>query len=380
MPRKQVAIVYRYIPQYRLEFYKRLFELCENNDIDLKIVYGNPNKAEKMKGDAVSFEPGTFVANKFFSIGHTELIWQPVLAEIRSADLVIVEQANRLLINYFLLARQILGIQKTAFFGHGKNFQATKKHRMSEAAKKQLARLPHWWFVYTSEGARLVEANGFPSDRITVFNNAIDTRALTDFRAGIAESEIREFRERIGITSQNVCMYIGGMYAEKRIPFLLEACLQIRTRIPDFEMIFVGAGPDDRLVRNFCIDRPWTIYMGPLFGREKVKCYMISKLMLMPGLVGLAVLDTFALGVPIVTTDIPFHSPEIEYIENGENGVIVSPAHDVAHYASTVADLLLNEVTRARLAAGCERSAPLYTIETMAQRFFDGMLRALSAT
>src|SRR4051812_12297117 len=123
MSRKKVAIIYRYVPQYRLEFYKRLYEICKNNDIDLKVVYGNPGKPDNTKGDAASFEPGTFIENKFYSVGQTELIWQPILAEIRSADLVIAEQANKLLINYLLLARQLLGIQRFAFFGHGKNFQ-----------------------------------------------------------------------------------------------------------------------------------------------------------------------------------------------------------------------------------------------------------------
>jgi glycosyltransferase involved in cell wall biosynthesis len=376
--RKRVAILYRYVPQYRLEFYRRLYALCKNSDIDLDVIYGNPSKTEKTKGHAVSFEPGQFIKNKFYSVGHTELIWQPVLAEIRSADLVIAEQANKLLINYLLLARQFIGIQKFAFFGHGKDFQATKQDNVSEALKKRLVRLPHWWFAYTPGVARLVEAAGFPSDRITVFYNAIDTKALANFRAEITGSELSLLRERIGITSENVCIYVGGMYPEKRIPFLLESCEHIRALIPDFQMLFIGAGPDDHLVRHFCDSRRWAIYIGPLVGREKVKHFMISKLMLMPGLVGLAVLDTFALGVPIVTTDVPFHSPEIDYLENGHNGVIVTPAEDLTLYASTVVDLLLNEAKRTELVAGCERSAPLYTIENMAKCFFDGMVRALS--
>jgi L-malate glycosyltransferase len=39
--------------------------------------------------------------------------------------------------------------------------------------------------------------------------------------------------------------------------------------------------------------------------------------MLMPGLVGLAVLDAFADGIPRVTTVIEYHSPEIEYLVPG---------------------------------------------------------------
>src|ERR1700722_12716206 len=123
MSRKKVSIICSYIPQYRLEFYKKLHEICKTNNIELKVVYGNPGKTLKKKGDAVSFGPGKYIENKFYSIGITELIWQPILAEIRSSDLVIAEQANKLLINYLLLSRQSFGIQKFAFFGHGRNFQ-----------------------------------------------------------------------------------------------------------------------------------------------------------------------------------------------------------------------------------------------------------------
>ena len=161
MSRKQVSILSSYITQYRLEFYKQLYEVSQNNDIELKVVYGHPNKNGRMKNDAAPFAQGRLIENKFYSLGNTELVWQPALAEIRSADLVIAEQANKLLINYILLFRQIVGLQKFAFFGHGMNFQAIEQNNISEALKRQLARLPHWWFAYTPRTARLVEATGF---------------------------------------------------------------------------------------------------------------------------------------------------------------------------------------------------------------------------
>ena len=49
----------------------------------------------------------------------------------------------------------------------------------------------------------------------------------------------------------------------------------------------------------------------------------MSKLFLMPGLLGLAVLDAEVMGLPVVTTRYPWHSPEIAYLRDGETGVIV---------------------------------------------------------
>jgi hypothetical protein len=81
MQNKRVAILYRYIPQYRLEVYRRLYELCRENSIDLDVIYGNPAQSDSIKHDAVDFEYGIFKRNRFLTIGRVELIWQPVLAE-----------------------------------------------------------------------------------------------------------------------------------------------------------------------------------------------------------------------------------------------------------------------------------------------------------
>jgi glycosyltransferase involved in cell wall biosynthesis len=169
------------------------------------------------------------------------------------------------------------------------------------------------------------------------------------------------------------------MYPDKRMGFLIEACLRIRRLIPDFLMFFVGTGPDAPMVKQFCEERPWALYFGPLFGREKVKVCMLARLLLMPGAVGLAILDAFAMRMPIVTTDFGFHGPEIDYLENGHNGVMIAPATDIDRYASAVAELLTNRERLGEMADNCGHSASRLTIENMASQCLDGILRALAA-
>ena len=48
----------------------------------------------------------------------------------------------------------------------------------------------------------------------------------------------------------------------------------------------------------------------------------MAAMQFMPGAVGLGILDSFALQTPMVTTTQNFHGPEIEYLENGKNGII----------------------------------------------------------
>src|SRR6516164_38847 len=127
MSRRRVVILYKYIPQYRVAFFTRLHEICRHRDVDLVIIHGDPGKADSLKGHSAKLDFATHVPNRFISVAGTELIWQPVLSHLGGADLVIVEQANKLLVNYALIAGQILGLRKFAFWGHGRDLQAANR-------------------------------------------------------------------------------------------------------------------------------------------------------------------------------------------------------------------------------------------------------------
>src|SRR5690606_25789167 len=106
-------------------------------------------------------------------------------------------------------------------------------------------------------------------------------------------------------------------------------------------------------IQNTANIHSWIKYIGPKFKRELVPYFLISSVFLMPGLVGLAVLDCFALGVPLITTQHNNHSPEIDYLENNFNGIIVPDSTNPVHFANTVINLLQDEHKRLRLVTGC---------------------------
>jgi glycosyltransferase involved in cell wall biosynthesis len=296
---------------------------------------------------------------------------------LRDVDLVIVEQASKLLVNYVLFAYHLLGRKKLAFWGHGKNFQQRQASNLAEVVKRLMSRRVHWWFAYNDLSAKVVEAIGYPKDRITIVQNALDTLGLIKARSEVSTERLDSIKDEFGMVGSNACIYTGAMYAEKRLDLLLEACALIRKDVPDFEMIFVGAGPDDLMVKEAAEKHKWIHYVGPKFDKEKVPYFMLSKLILMPAAVGLAVLDAFALEVPLVTTDGPFHGPEIEYLVDGVNGLVVQNPDDPVAYATAVRRLLKDDVLLDKLVSGCRKSANLYTIEEMVERFASGVLGAL---
>ena len=376
--RPVVTIVYRFLPHYRIPFYEALRAELDRRGVTLRLIYGQPGAEEAKKQDTGAISWGHAIQNRLIPVGARSFLWQPCAALVQGSDLVIVEQASKLILNYLLLARQWMGGPKVAFWGHGKNFQQPGASRLGEAVKRAVSRWPHWWFAYTEGSARIVRGLPYPSDRITVVQNAIDTTALRKHCVSVDDDGLRALRGRWAIRSQNVAIYSGGLYADKRVPFLLEAAYALRQRVPDFELIVLGAGPDQRLVEEAASEHPWIHYAGPCFGGEKAAYFALSRVMLMPGLVGLAVVDAFALEVPLVTVDLPYHSPEIEYLHHGENGLKLPAETDADAYAAAVADLFSDGAKLERLRAGCRSAAKVYTLEAMVRRFTDGVIEALS--
>lgn len=376
---RRVAIVQRYVAQYQVPFFERLRPLLRQSGIDLALFYGEPDGDYASRGDAGSIPWGTLIRNRRISLARRDLYWQPCVGEALKADLVIVEQASKLLANYVLLAAQMAGARRLAFWGHGRSHTATPASRIGEAVKAAASRRVHWWFAYNDLSARYVRELGFPAERITPVQNAIDTHALALAGAAVTGSEIADLRSGLGLKGSNVCLYAGAMYREKRLPFLIAACELVRRQVPDFEMLFIGSGPDRPVVEEAVSRNGWMRYLGPLFDSSRLPPFRLAKLALMPGGVGLGILDAFALETPLITTAVPYHGPEIDYLEDGRNGVVVQESESPAAYAGKVATLLADSGTLGRLQAGCRRSARSHSVENMTDLFARGVVAALEA-
>jgi glycosyltransferase involved in cell wall biosynthesis len=366
----RVLIVQQHLPHYRVAFYGHLREVLAREGISLDLVFDPRTVGNLLPGSLEWALPAPIRWCLGFG-------WQPVLGPASNADLVIVQQEVKYLASYLLQCKHRRN-HRFAFWGHGRNFQARNPNSISERWKRVVSRRADWWFAYNDLSANVVESLGFPPDRITRVQNTIDTTSLSSALGSLSAPDIEAARESLGSTSANIAIFTGGLYPDKRLPFLFEAAKLVRLAVPDFELVVIGRGPDAPLVEAFAAQNPWLHCVGPKNDTEKLPYWALSKLLLMPGLVGLVVCDSFALGVPMVTADYPFHSPEVDYLEDGINGVLVKGWNDPAAYAQEVINLLLDEPRRLKLAAGGAESAKHFTIENMAANFAGGVVSALA--
>lgn len=377
-PRTGLTAAYAYYlsPKYREPFHYALNAEMKRRGHRYQFLYAKKFSNES-KGDTVHIPWAEDRRFKEIKIFGRSIVWHGVFRDAKSFNLLITQQENRILTNYLLqILAPIFGF-RIAFFGHGKNFQAKDPNSLAERWKRFWATKVHWWFAYTESCADLVESYGFPRERITVFNNSIDLSTIYREIEESSQERRQTLRDDLCEGSQNVAVYVGGMYAEKRLDFLVEALDQIRTDVPDFHVIFIGAGPDEDIITAAAKTRPWIHHVGPKFGQDKTDHALLAKVWLMPGLVGLAVLDSFAYETPMVTTDLDYHSPEFDYLEDGENGVIIKDSNNAKAYASAVIRVLTDSDHRQKLIEGGRDARQKYSIEEMARRFADGIEEAL---
>lgn len=372
---RHVVCFQQRLTHYREAFFERARDFLVDRGISFHLVHGKPDAAALKKNDRGHLSWAHEVEQLTFTLGSTSGVWVPMAKEVPTPELVIVTQENKLLANYAWLLRRPLGGPKVAYWGHGRNFQADTPTGIREKWKQFLVGRVDWWFAYTQMTRDILLADGYPDQRITVLDNAIDNEAFHADLAAVTETDLLPLRQICG--AGPLGLLCGSLYPDKRIDFMIAAADRIRAEIPGFSLVVIGDGPSAEEVRVAAKTRPWLHPVGVKKGRDKAAWFKLASVVLNPGLVGLHIVDSFCVGVPMVTTADARHSPEIAYLESGKNGLVV--AGGVAEYADAVVDLLQDVPRFEAMRSAALESASRYTLNNMVKNFCDGIERCLAA-
>jgi L-malate glycosyltransferase len=373
---KRVLIIEAQIKRYRERFYSELHSALRKEQLQLKVVYSDPPASETQQRDNCDLPPKFGVKVKSYQALRERLLWQSALRETAEADLVIIDHANRFVLNHVLLLLGLLKLKKIAFWGLGENLQANRS-AFSERYKERSLNWVDWWFPYTEGTARYLQEHGVPGTKITAVQNSVDTRATQCLVSSLSAEAKASLRTKLGIArAAPTGIFIGMLQRIKGVPFLLEAAERIRSAIPEFQLIVGGGGPDEQEIRDAAAGRPWIHFVGPVFDNRKAELLAISDVFLLPGRAGLAILDGFAASLPVVATRLAIHGPEIEYLEDGRNGLLSEPNPEA--YASAIAKMLSHTELLRALRQGAAQSAQKYSIEAMVENFRRGIVQCLA--
>jgi glycosyltransferase involved in cell wall biosynthesis len=372
---KRVLIIQAEMKHYRTSFFAQLWSTLHKHDISVIVAYSNSDVAHASRNDRSELTPplGSRVPGKWL-LGRC--IYQPLWRQVFAADLIIIPSEAKYILTPILLLLSALRIKKVAFWGLGPN-RLPDRRPISEWIKQHVFTCVDWWFAYTESTADYLRKKGMSSARITTVQNATDSAGLKRSIADIPDEDVRAAKLQLtGRADPQIGLYCGLIGQIKAIPMLLDAARLVKARCPRFHLVIIGNGPERSWLERAVADEPWIHYLGSLFGRESALHYKMADVFLLAGTAGLAVVDSFAAGLPVLATALPSHPPEISYVQDGVNGRLAT--HEVSSFSSSIIEVLSNPLLMKTLKEGAQRSGHIYTIEAMVDNFQLGVRRCLA--
>jgi glycosyltransferase involved in cell wall biosynthesis len=193
---------------------------------------------------------------------------------------------------------------------------------------------------------------------------------MEDFRGGDGAA----FRARLGIKPERpTLVHVGRIAHEKNIDFLLHVARRVRETIPDLAFIIAGEGPAlshlKRLARELRLQE--TCYFVGYLDRatELLDCYRAGDAFVFSSRTetqGLVLLESMALGVPVVSTAV---MGTRDILEPGRGALVAE--EDLEDFAEKLRRLLGDRALRQRLSTEARSYAQEWSAPALARRLVE---------
>lgn len=183
-------------------------------------------------------------------------------------------------------------------------------------------RLAGHLLLYGERAYKLLQAKGFPTERMTVIYNSLDYDKQRAIRERIGD---RGFIRNYFGEDRPLLIFVGRLTATKKLDMLLEALALLDHQGTACNLVLVGDGPareslEEQAERLGLTDRVW--FYGETYDEHIIGTLLYhSDVCVSPGNVGLTAMHALMFGTPVVTHDnLNRQMPECEAIEQGVNG------------------------------------------------------------
>ncbi|HML09649.1 MAG TPA: glycosyltransferase family 4 protein [Stellaceae bacterium] len=382
MSRGKVAILnHGYLPHYRVRFYELL---AERGGFEYVVFHGAPPSwvgTAELKGP-FGF-PQRRIENHEFRVGPLTLIYQPVVREILFGgyDAIVITSESKFVSNLILAA---LGpLRGIAVLHWGFGYHPPRGSRESDvpnplmlkittAIKKGFTRIADGFIAYTKTGAEQLIASGYPRERTFFVQNTIDMSEQLRLWEAERDTDEEAIRREFGLLPDSVVLtFIGRLVPIKRVDQLIDAVGKInRDKLAKrpVELLVIGSGMCEDALKAQAAGAPCIHFLGALPPNDRVaRALKVSAAAAVAGMVGLVANHALAHGRPVVTRALDTHSPELEYIEHDQNGLII--LGDLDDFAATLARFADDSAWQTRLAQGAMATREGLRLDDMAARF-----------
>ncbi len=215
--------------------------------------------------------------------------------------------------------------------------------------------------TYCEIGRNYLLENGLDKRNIYCAPNTLDTdKLLTQAEEIRRNFTRRQLVEKLNLPeSAHYLLYMGRLTARKNIDQAIRLAGKLNEdQSTRYHIIIIGDGPFRQELENYAQKKAagCVTFTGAIFeDKRKALYFSIADLFVIPGAVGLAIIYAFAFRLPVLTTNVPHHGPEIIYLKNGKNGFICD-RENIGQMAAHATELLQNPEQREKMAACAERT------------------------
>jgi 1,2-diacylglycerol 3-alpha-glucosyltransferase len=327
----RVAYVAPIIPSYKVWIMEALAEKMGNSFF---AIHGKENLGTVPRdvGRNIGVENNIIVNVRYWKVRSFEFMWMCTVWWIvkQKPDVVVLIDQVKILSNYPIHFWARITNRRVVFYSHGFDHQASLRQRglfskLTERLRLFSLRRASAVVVYDSFGRDHLIEKGVECP-IYCSNNTLDTKPLLEYytRQSSQAKNDQTRRERDIPDNAFVVTFLGRLVTEKRIDVFIDVLAALEKLYGNkvYGMI-IGDGPEMNGLKDRASGSS-TQFLGYREGSELRGLLAASDVIFIPGMVGLAIVESFCASAPLITVRHDFHSPEISYLEHEVNGILIS--------------------------------------------------------
>jgi glycosyltransferase involved in cell wall biosynthesis len=237
------------------------------------------------------------------------------------------------------------------------------RRQAAEAFRRLMLSTCDHYLSYTEISTTNLRNRGYDAARITTLNNAVEA---------LATPEQAMTAQRVPLQT----LFVASLVEDKEPLAAVAIVDRLQLLAPGACLNIVGDGPLRSQCEQAANGRDWVHYHGFQRGQSLRELALASDIAIIPGRVGLAVMEMASAGLPMATFAVSRHGAEIAYLKDGINGLFLSK--DINAAAKELRTLLTDRPALERMRHQALSTASKYTVRRMAVNFADGVMASLS--
>ena len=352
-----VLVLQEQVPPYRVPFFRFLADELDSRNFDLRVI----SSSVLSKVDELGFLHQRVLSSRW-GLSALDTIYRErpaVLVLPHSARYAPVATTTRLLQRHG---------RKQLFWGMGlarRYSAAAERDRRpaAESVRRLMLSTCDRYLSYTEISTAYLLNRGYDAARITTLNNAVEALATPEQAMTAKRAPLQ-------------ALFVASLVEEKEPLAAVAIVDRLRLLAPGASLHIVGDGPLRLQCEQAANGRDWVHYHGLQRGQGLQELALASDIAIIPGRVGLALLEMASAGLPMATFAVSRHGAEIAYLKDGINGLFLSG--DINAAAKELETLLTDRPALERMRNEALSTAGKYTIRRMAVNFADGVMASLS--